>query len=317
MNPSRQCAAYFGAYAGWMHLITRAGRPRGLRGARRRAVRVRGALARRRRPRRGGGAGDLPARLARRRALRPRDRLAADLAVRDPAQRRHRPRPRPRGAARSSPRAGIEPSVEPLEETLLAWQVEEAMRRIGDQHREILVETYYRGRPYAEVAAELGRPRGHREEPRLLRRCGRCESRSRRWAMKTDGCREWRESLGAYALGHLSDEERAGARGPPRGLPRAAAPSSSAERAWSGCCRSPTRPASSRRRSCRAALGDRVAAAIAGERRRPAAPAAALRPRAAAAPRRPPRPRWPLRPPRRRRRRAPSSTSPSPRCRRG
>src|SRR3954468_5757262 len=28
--------------------------------------------------------------------------------------------------------------------------------------------------------------------------------------MKTDGCREWRESLGAYALGHLSSEERAG-----------------------------------------------------------------------------------------------------------
>ena len=55
---------------------------------------------------------------------------------------------------------GIEPSVEPIEETLLAWQVEEAMRRIGDQHREILVETYYRGRPYAEVAAELGIPVG-------------------------------------------------------------------------------------------------------------------------------------------------------------
>jgi hypothetical protein len=28
--------------------------------------------------------------------------------------------------------------------------------------------------------------------------------------MKTDGCRERRESLGAYALGHLSEEERAG-----------------------------------------------------------------------------------------------------------
>jgi Putative zinc-finger len=27
--------------------------------------------------------------------------------------------------------------------------------------------------------------------------------------MKTDGCRPWRESLGAYALGHLGDEERA------------------------------------------------------------------------------------------------------------
>jgi hypothetical protein len=28
--------------------------------------------------------------------------------------------------------------------------------------------------------------------------------------MKTEHCREWRESLGAYALGHLSNDERAG-----------------------------------------------------------------------------------------------------------
>src|SRR5262245_56803862 len=28
--------------------------------------------------------------------------------------------------------------------------------------------------------------------------------------MKTDGCREWRESLGAHALGQLPDEERVG-----------------------------------------------------------------------------------------------------------
>jgi RNA polymerase sigma-70 factor (ECF subfamily) len=56
--------------------------------------------------------------------------------------------------------AGAEPTVEPLEEALLAWQVEEAMRRIGEQHRHVLVETYYRGRPYAEVAAELGVPEG-------------------------------------------------------------------------------------------------------------------------------------------------------------
>ncbi len=55
---------------------------------------------------------------------------------------------------------GVEPSVEPLEEALLAWQVEEAMRRIGEQHRRVLVETYFRGRPYAEVAAELGVPEG-------------------------------------------------------------------------------------------------------------------------------------------------------------
>ena len=55
---------------------------------------------------------------------------------------------------------GIEPSVEPFDEALLSWQVEEALRRIGDQHRRVLVETYYRGRPYAEIAQELGVPEG-------------------------------------------------------------------------------------------------------------------------------------------------------------
>lgn len=55
---------------------------------------------------------------------------------------------------------GVEPSVEPFEEALLAWQLEEAMRRLGAQHRQVLVETYYRGRPYAEVAEELGVPEG-------------------------------------------------------------------------------------------------------------------------------------------------------------
>ncbi len=55
---------------------------------------------------------------------------------------------------------GIEVAVEPFDEALLAWQIEEAMRRIGEQHRRVLVETYYRGRPYAEVAEELGVPEG-------------------------------------------------------------------------------------------------------------------------------------------------------------
>lgn len=55
---------------------------------------------------------------------------------------------------------GIEPSVEPFDEALLSWQVEEGLRRIGDQHRRVLIETYYRGRPYAEIAKELGVPEG-------------------------------------------------------------------------------------------------------------------------------------------------------------
>ncbi|HVQ59590.1 MAG TPA: sigma-70 family RNA polymerase sigma factor [Solirubrobacterales bacterium] len=53
---------------------------------------------------------------------------------------------------------GVEATVERLEQSFLAWQVEEAMRRIGKQHRQILVETFYRGRSYAEVGAELGLP---------------------------------------------------------------------------------------------------------------------------------------------------------------
>jgi len=55
---------------------------------------------------------------------------------------------------------GVEPAVEPLEQALLAWQVEEALRRIGEDHRRVLLETHFRGRPYNEVAAELGVPEG-------------------------------------------------------------------------------------------------------------------------------------------------------------
>jgi RNA polymerase sigma-70 factor (ECF subfamily) len=55
---------------------------------------------------------------------------------------------------------GAEGSTDPFEQALVAWQVEEAMRRIGEQHRRVLVETHYRGRPYAEVASELGVPEG-------------------------------------------------------------------------------------------------------------------------------------------------------------
>lgn len=47
-----------------------------------------------------------------------------------------------------------------IDRRLLAWEVEEALRRIGSDHRRVLVEVYYRGRPYAEVAAELRIPEG-------------------------------------------------------------------------------------------------------------------------------------------------------------
>jgi RNA polymerase sigma-70 factor (ECF subfamily) len=49
---------------------------------------------------------------------------------------------------------------DPLERSLDAWLVEEALRRIRPDHRTVIVETYYRGRSYADVAADLGIPEG-------------------------------------------------------------------------------------------------------------------------------------------------------------
>ena len=65
-------------------------------------------------------------------------------------------------ARRPVPAAAPEPppEEESLDELLLAWQMEEALRRIGEDHRRVLVETQLRGRSQAELAAELGIPEG-------------------------------------------------------------------------------------------------------------------------------------------------------------
>jgi RNA polymerase sigma-70 factor (ECF subfamily) len=47
-----------------------------------------------------------------------------------------------------------------IERVLVGWQAEEALRRLRPEHRQVLVETYYRGRSGPEVAAELGIPEG-------------------------------------------------------------------------------------------------------------------------------------------------------------
>jgi RNA polymerase sigma-70 factor (ECF subfamily) len=47
-----------------------------------------------------------------------------------------------------------------IDRLLVSWQVEEALRRLSDDHRTVLVETYYRARPYESVAADLGIPVG-------------------------------------------------------------------------------------------------------------------------------------------------------------
>ena len=50
--------------------------------------------------------------------------------------------------------------ADPIEEALAAWQIEEALRRISEEHRQALVETYYKGRSYKELAEEIGVPEG-------------------------------------------------------------------------------------------------------------------------------------------------------------
>ena len=52
------------------------------------------------------------------------------------------------------------PTEEPIEGALKSWEIEEALRNISTNHRRVIVETYYRGRSSAEVAAELGVPEG-------------------------------------------------------------------------------------------------------------------------------------------------------------
>jgi RNA polymerase sigma-70 factor (ECF subfamily) len=47
-----------------------------------------------------------------------------------------------------------------VERALVGWQMEEAVRRLRPEHRQILVETYYRGRSGRDVALELGIPEG-------------------------------------------------------------------------------------------------------------------------------------------------------------
>jgi RNA polymerase sigma-70 factor, ECF subfamily len=52
------------------------------------------------------------------------------------------------------------PVVGQLDRALEAWQITEALATLSRDHREALVETYFRGRSVAEAAAVLGVPAG-------------------------------------------------------------------------------------------------------------------------------------------------------------
>lgn len=47
-----------------------------------------------------------------------------------------------------------------IDRVITTWQVEAALAELDHDHRQVLVEVHWRGRPYAEVAADLGIPSG-------------------------------------------------------------------------------------------------------------------------------------------------------------
>jgi RNA polymerase sigma-70 factor, ECF subfamily len=51
-------------------------------------------------------------------------------------------------------------SDDAIDRMLTVWQVEAALARLAEDHRRVLVEVHWRGRPYADVASELGVPEG-------------------------------------------------------------------------------------------------------------------------------------------------------------
>lgn len=52
------------------------------------------------------------------------------------------------------------PSADEADRAVEAWTVAEALSRLTAQHREVLLECFYRGRSVAEAAARLGVPPG-------------------------------------------------------------------------------------------------------------------------------------------------------------
>ena len=130
----------------------------------------------------GHGAGDAAARLAAPRGARPRARsgpgwlftVARRLVIDDW-------RTRPQRAARAVTDAVPErPGADDHERVLESWVVADALRQLSPEHRDVLVECYYRGRSVAEAAGRSGSPRARSSPARTTRCCG-CGSRCRRW----------------------------------------------------------------------------------------------------------------------------------------
>ena len=79
------------------------------------------------------------------------------VVVDEARSRQGRALPQHEGGAPDDPATGMR---EPLDGLLDEWLLHEALRRVREDHRVVLVETYYRDRSYADVARDLGIPEG-------------------------------------------------------------------------------------------------------------------------------------------------------------
>ena len=115
----------------------------------------------------------------------------------------------PAGPAARSPSPTCPRATAPTTSTdqlLLSWVVAEALTRLSPEHRAVLLECYYRGRPVAEAAARLGVPEG------TVKSRTHYALRALRLALEEMGvgrmsC-EFAHQDGAYVLGALSPAER-------------------------------------------------------------------------------------------------------------
>jgi RNA polymerase sigma-70 factor (ECF subfamily) len=88
-------------------------------------------------------------------SLRPWLWTVARNIVVDAARAR---RARPQEVAEDA--LAVIPVEDQIDQALLSWEVAEALGTLSDDHRAVLVETYYRGRTVAEAAEVLGIPAG-------------------------------------------------------------------------------------------------------------------------------------------------------------
>ncbi len=114
----------------------------------------------------GRGAGDTAPGVAASRRVRPRTppgpawlcTVARHLAI--DAHRPRQARPAETGGEALERAAEQKPGEDEIEQALQSWAVADAVRSLPQDHRAVLLETYFRGRAMAEAAQVLGIPPG-------------------------------------------------------------------------------------------------------------------------------------------------------------